>query len=617
MDQHLCVILFPAIVITILLRNITIIPTFAFSPLPSSIYSHPLLLEPSSYSSTTRNTMMFNHPSSSLSSNILANIKNTAGEISSDDSNNEFRSTLASSYVIVVDDEKYDDKDDGGNINKRRRHNPIVTTWTAYSIEDINEMVKTNLGGNSNNTGQDGVGELALSALRETLKWKGGKSKNAKGGDDYEDAMSDKISPSFQLTVRCCTGTGVVDFNTLEESSSETSSTLGPVASIRVRPKYYDRQYNRNDSKHWELISILSRVAALSALKSLPERFESSSSLSPEKVASDNITVCVSVPLSKITYTDNTNDVPTIPNQASPSTPPCNEVFRGKLSVLQDDKGCSRLFHDIIGTSSTKPSKEGNDVEMCNLIDSNGQILSGALPRTLIHRHNLLHCGAGIAVFRRDDNVAQGSQERDIDNLSPINFDNGNISLYVHRRSKSKRIFPSLYDMFVGGVTVAGERMLDTAYREVLEELGLDQGKMMMISSSSSPCLYRCTICTSYNRCVVDVYAYETSSNEVNNVKWQKGEVEWGQFVPYTVIKDAASLSIDRLMEKNEWPGSSNGSKDLIQMISLSKNDSSSFHNLYGNDDEGREWKEWNFVPDGLLVWEAWIRWMNDREGVQ
>jgi len=566
--------------------------------------------------------MIRNLPSSSLSSNIVSNIKNAANELSSDDSNSEFRSTLASSYVIVVDDEKYDDNDDGGNINKRRRHNPIVTTWTAYSIEDINKMVETDVGVNNNDTGQDGVGEVALSALRETLKWKRGKSsKNAAGGDDYEYAMSDKISPSFQLTVRCCTGTGVVDFNSLKKSSSETSSTLGPLASIRVRPKYYDRQYSRNDSKHWELISILSRVAALSALKSLPNRFDSSSSssssLSPEKVASDNITVCVSVPLSNITYNDDTNDVPTIPKQASPSKPPCNEVFRGKLSVLHDDRGCSRLFHDIIDSSSTKPSKEGNDVEMCNLIDSKGQILSGALPRTLIHRHNLLHCGAGIAVFRRDDNMAQRSQIRDIDNLSPINFDNGNISLYVHRRSKSKRIFPSLYDMFVGGVTVAGERMLDTAYREVMEELGLDQGKMMMISTSSSPCLYRCTICTSYNRCVVDVYAYETSSKEVNNIKWQKSEVEWGQFVPYPVIKDAASLSIDRLMEKNKWPGSYYGSKDLIQMTLLSKNDSSAFDDLYGNDDEGKEWKEWNFVPDGLLVWEAWIRWMNDREGVQ
>lgn len=48
--------------------------------------------------------------------------------------------------------------------------------------------------------------------------------------------------------------------------------------------------------------------------------------------------------------------------------------------------------------------------------------------------------------------------------------------VYVHRRTSTKRIFPSLYDMFVGGVSTRGEQSRLTAAREVAEELGLTRG---------------------------------------------------------------------------------------------------------------------------------------------
>ncbi|MEU6518223.1 NUDIX domain-containing protein [Streptomyces sp. NPDC046978] len=45
--------------------------------------------------------------------------------------------------------------------------------------------------------------------------------------------------------------------------------------------------------------------------------------------------------------------------------------------------------------------------------------------------------------------------------------------LFVHRRTSTKLIFPSLYDMFVGGVVGAGESYDDAALREAEEELGV------------------------------------------------------------------------------------------------------------------------------------------------
>ncbi|MFE4872428.1 NUDIX hydrolase [Streptomyces sp. NPDC056682] len=45
--------------------------------------------------------------------------------------------------------------------------------------------------------------------------------------------------------------------------------------------------------------------------------------------------------------------------------------------------------------------------------------------------------------------------------------------IFVHRRTPGKLVFPSLYDMFVGGVVGAGESYDTAALREAEEELGV------------------------------------------------------------------------------------------------------------------------------------------------
>jgi 8-oxo-dGTP pyrophosphatase MutT (NUDIX family) len=47
--------------------------------------------------------------------------------------------------------------------------------------------------------------------------------------------------------------------------------------------------------------------------------------------------------------------------------------------------------------------------------------------------------------------------------------------IFVHRRTATKLVFPSHYDMFVGGVVGAGESYDEAALREAREELGVDQ----------------------------------------------------------------------------------------------------------------------------------------------
>ncbi|MFC7306865.1 NUDIX hydrolase [Streptomyces monticola] len=49
----------------------------------------------------------------------------------------------------------------------------------------------------------------------------------------------------------------------------------------------------------------------------------------------------------------------------------------------------------------------------------------------------------------------------------------GDGRIFVHRRTPEKLVFPSLYDMFVGGVVGAGESYDTAALREAEEELGV------------------------------------------------------------------------------------------------------------------------------------------------
>ena len=222
------------------------------------------------------------------------------------------------------------------------------------------------------------------------------------------------------------------------------------------------------------------------------------------------------------------------------------------------------------------------------MVDRDGAVL-GVVPRKLVHKFNLLHRGIGMFVTK-DKPIDMRSSQHQPD-------------LYCHRRTDSKRIFPSLYDMFVGGVSLAGEDATVTARREVAEELGL-VGALEGIQESKtcsqlSDRLLRCVVSTGYNRCVVDLFCY-TMDTANEHVMWQKEEVVWGSFVPYCIVEAAADRSIMRLAATNDWPG-------LYPPIQSPRQGDSPADAALDVQDMV-DWKTFDFVPDGLLVWEAWLR---------
>lgn len=250
-----------------------------------------------------------------------------------------------------------------------------------------------------------------------------------------------------------------------------------------------------------------------------------------------------------------------------------NEELTIPLS-LQNDHDVLKLFQPLIGSTE--------NVELSEMVAHNGECL-GMVPRKLVHRVNLLHRGIGMVVTKDQPILQPGCSDLP--------------DLYTHRRTDTKRIFPSLYDMFVGGVSTAGEDAKTTAAREVAEELGLERA--LSDATMLSDPLFNCTVCTAYNRCVVTMFCC-TFDSKKDVIQWQEEEVAWGDFVPYDDIVASADLSIQRLIDSKSWPGSI--PVDMEARVSRSK-----VHK--GVDSSSNDW---DYVPDGLLVWEAWLQWRNE-----
>ena len=93
------------------------------------------------------------------------------------------------------------------------------------------------------------------------------------------------------------------------------------------------------------------------------------------------------------------------------------------------------------------------------------------------------------------------------------------------------------------------------------------------------------------------VYTY-TFDETLDVIQWQEEEVSWGDFVPYDVVQRAGALLIGRLPESGDWPNLDDNAREVLTSV-----EGLSCESVEGGD-------EWDFVPDGLLAWVAWLKWM-------
>ncbi|MFD4630453.1 NUDIX hydrolase [Streptomyces sp. NPDC058284] len=98
-------------------------------------------------------------------------------------------------------------------------------------------------------------------------------------------------------------------------------------------------------------------------------------------------------------------------------------------------------------TSDSRPVPDPSE-EIITIVDEHDEVV-GEAPRGEAYARGLRHRCTFVLARDADDRV------------------------FVHRRTPAKLVFPSLYDMFVGGVVGAGESYDDAALREAEEELGV------------------------------------------------------------------------------------------------------------------------------------------------
>ena len=86
--------------------------------------------------------------------------------------------------------------------------------------------------------------------------------------------------------------------------------------------------------------------------------------------------------------------------------------------------------------------------ELFDVVDENDHVI-GTLPRTEVHRRQLLHRAIHVFVFRSDG------------------------QMLIHQRSANKEEFPSVWTSSCSGHVSSGETYESSAPRELQEELGI------------------------------------------------------------------------------------------------------------------------------------------------
>jgi isopentenyldiphosphate isomerase len=118
-----------------------------------------------------------------------------------------------------------------------------------------------------------------------------------------------------------------------------------------------------------------------------------------------------------------------------------------------------------------------SDFEEVDVVDAEDRVVGRAL-RSEVRRGRLRHRAVYVLVFN-----ARGQ-------------------LFVHRRSSSKDIYPSCFDVAVGGVVTAGESYDDAGRRELGEEIGVDTASLRRITTfqyedeknAVNGAVYSCTV---------------------------------------------------------------------------------------------------------------------------
>jgi mutator protein MutT len=139
--------------------------------------------------------------------------------------------------------------------------------------------------------------------------------------------------------------------------------------------------------------------------------------------------------------------------------------------------------------------------EMRDIVDENDNVIATVTKKEMREK-NLLHRGAVIIVF------------------------NSKGEIFVHKRTSTKDIYPSYYDLAVGGGVLAGETYEKATKRELKEEVGIENPELKFLFKAR------------YKNNIDNLFANIYSCVYDGEIKLQEDEIEKGFFISIKELKD-------------------------------------------------------------------------------
>ncbi len=163
----------------------------------------------------------------------------------------------------------------------------------------------------------------------------------------------------------------------------------------------------------------------------------------------------------------------------------------------------------------------GESEEYLDVCDENGNPTGETVPRETAHKDGILHRTAHVWVIRRV---------------------NGTVQVLLQKRSQQKDSFPGRYDTSSAGHVPAGSQPLDSALRELEEELGIIADREQLHPAGQFRIRYDETFHGKLFRDneVTEVYVY-SDPVETDSLTLQESEVEEVRWFDLREVIDATA----------------------------------------------------------------------------
>ena len=162
-------------------------------------------------------------------------------------------------------------------------------------------------------------------------------------------------------------------------------------------------------------------------------------------------------------------------------------------------------------------------MEYFDVLNEQGEFTGEIESRDVCHEKGLWHRAIGAFIFNEKGEVL------------------------LQKRSQSKKLWPGLWDMTIGGHVLAGEFGEQALIREVKEELGIEvkENEVRFLACSTSTNLKGNIINNHYGECFII-----TKQIDIEQVKLQKDEVEEVKWFTKQEIIERINNNYDGITDK-------------------------------------------------------------------